>query len=290
MIYKSYAKINLYLDVVSRYKNGYHGLRSVFARISLYDVIEYNPNNLGKVRVIDTAGVLPEDNLLTRAAALFSRYVKKDVPGVDFKIEKRIPICGGLGGGSSNAAAVLKILNKVWNTRFGTAKLEHMGSRIGADVPFFIKGGIQKIAGIGQICRKVPMAGKNFSILLIAPGIKVETPGAFAELDEQGLCRDTYENRKKFAAFVGALEKGDFAGFTGNIYNKFENPVFSVHPELQEIKQMLLSAGAEAAFMSGSGSTMAGIFRQTEQSEQKLKKTIENFEKKGYKAHTVRIV
>ena len=115
MIYKSYAKLNIFLDVVTRYKNTYHGIKSIFCQISLCDVIDYRPNDLKVVRVFDSKGVLPEDNLLTKAADSFSRFTGRIPRGIDFHIEKNIPMGGGLGGGSSNAAAVLNILNKYWN-------------------------------------------------------------------------------------------------------------------------------------------------------------------------------
>ncbi len=123
-LFYSFAKLNFFLNIAGIYKNSYHRIKSIFCEIDLADTIEYEKNNLTKIRIFDKSNILPEDNLLLKASNRFIENIKKIPFGIDFYIEKKIPIGGGLGGGSSNAAAVLKILNRVWNINFSNRKLE----------------------------------------------------------------------------------------------------------------------------------------------------------------------
>lgn len=279
----SYGKINLFLDVVKTYKNGYHKIKSIFIETSLFDVIQYEKNNLGSVRVFDKTNALPEDNLLKKAADKFVSLIGKTPFGVDFHIEKKIPIGGGMGGGSANAASVLKILNSIWKINYSRKKLQSIGKLIGADVPFFIKGGVQKVTGIGDILTPLKADKFKLDILLILPEISVSTVSAYKFIDDNNLSLSTYENNKKFKNLVYGIQIGNRKMIIENIYNKFETVVFEEFPILNAIKEQLLKVGADAAFMSGSGSTMVGIFN----GKQKTVEASNFFNGQGYQTFVI---
>ncbi|MCG8571587.1 MAG: 4-(cytidine 5'-diphospho)-2-C-methyl-D-erythritol kinase [Spirochaetes bacterium] len=282
---KSYAKINLFLDVISIYKNGFHGIKSIFSEISLFDQIQYEKNDGNKIHVIVSQDTIPEDNLLTKAADHFFKFTGKSKIGFNFYLEKNIPIGGGLGGGSSNAAAVIKILNKECDTNLRIDQLKRIAGKIGSDVPFFIQGGIQQVKGTGN--RLTPLSQTNFGLnfMLIIPNARVSTPLAYSYIDQMGLAKKTVKNQKAYKQMTEAIQNNDTDLFIANIYNKFEIPIFSHYPELANIKKELFANDADQAFMSGSGSTMIGIYKN----EKKMHKSIANFSKIGYKAFTVNI-
>ncbi|HOV13171.1 MAG TPA: 4-(cytidine 5'-diphospho)-2-C-methyl-D-erythritol kinase [Spirochaetota bacterium] len=267
----SYGKINLFLDVVDLYKNGYHKINSVFMETKLFDVISFEKNDLGKIRVFDKSNTLPEENLLKKAADKLINLTGKTRFGVDFYIEKKIPIGGGMGGGSSNAASVLKILNSLWELKYSNKNLQNIGKSLGADVPFFINGGIQKVTGIGEILKPLKTPKIDLEILLVLPGISVSTPLAYKLIDSSNLCKKTYENNKKLKNLIEGLIKNNYKMIIENIYNKFETVVFKEYPMLEEIRDNIIKSGADKSFMSGSGSTMVGIYSDREKKDRALK-------------------
>jgi 4-diphosphocytidyl-2-C-methyl-D-erythritol kinase len=283
MNYKSYAKINLFLDIVSRLKNGYHGIESLFCEIDLYDEIDYEKNHLMKVRVIDESKVLPEENLLKKASDHFIRKLKKIPFGIDFHIKKNIPIGGGLGGGSSNAAAVLKILNNFWETKFTDKTLEKIGSSIGADVPFFIKGGLQQVGGIGDRLKPLNTIGPEIYLLMLMPKISIPTKMAYGLIDRSGLAKNEKRFRLKYSNMIKGFKKSDQNLIISNFYNKFEEVIFSEYDEFLIIKKEIMNSGAKAAFMSGSGSTMFGAFT----TKSLLNEGLNRLFQKGYKCRQV---
>ena len=260
MEYKSHAKINLFLDVISRLENGYHEIKSVFSEIDLHDIIVYNKNDTDKIKVTDDKNILPDENLLTKAAKIFIENIESIPFGMDFHVIKNIPIGGGLGGGSSNAAAVLKILNKEWNINFSNEKLEIIASKIGADVPFFIRGGLQEVSGIGEVLQSINVYNFNLNLLMIIPEKGISTKRAYEMIDLAGLARIDNENTMRYDNLVSGLLKSDTGLVTGNIYNKFEEVVFKEYEELVSIKEIFTESGAIVSFMSGSGSSMFGIY------------------------------
>lgn len=264
----SYGKINLFLDITGCYKNGYHRIRSLFCETSLSDVLFFERNTVSRVRVFDKLNILPEDNLLKKAADKMEGIIKKIPFGVDFLIEKRIPIGGGMGGGSSNAATVLKVLNRIWNINFSEKKLQEIGKTLGADVPFFIKGGIQKVTGIGEILNPVSISNTNLNILLIIPDVSVSTLLAYRMIDKNNLSCTSYENEKRLKKLILGLRENDYNLITNNIFNKFEVVVFEEYPVLGKIKVDMIKSGADVSFMSGSGSTMVAIYNNRKKLEE----------------------
>jgi len=284
--FNSFAKINFFLNISGIYKNSYHKIKSIFCEIDLCDIIEYEKNSLDKIRVFDKSNILPEDNLLLKASNKFIENINRIPFGVDFYIEKRIPIGGGLGGGSSNASAVLKILNRIWKVNFSNNKLEEIGSTIGSDVPFFIKGKIQAVYGTGNILKKLDIKKRiDIQILLIIPELRVSTPDAYKMLDESNLVLETFEESKKFKNIKKGFITGNFDLIINNIYNKFEQVVFKKYPLLKKIKEEILDTNAVQSFMSGSGSTMIGIYKN----EQELLKSYNYFKEKGYNVYITKI-
>ncbi len=258
--YKSHAKINLFLDVISLLKNNYHGIRSIFAEVSLSDEIQYERNDVGALRYFDRKNILPPVNLLTKAGEAVIKHAGKVPFGIDFHIDKNIPIGGGLGGGSSNAAAVLKILNDAWRLGLGRNAMYSMAKSLGADVPFFINGGVQKVAGIGEINHRLKIKKIDCRLLLIFPDLNVETSKAYKFIDRQGLTHDDKYNKKKYKNLIKGLINNDYSLIINNIYNKFEEAIFPEYPELLKIRNDIASSGADKAFMTGSGSTLVGVY------------------------------
>jgi len=262
IIVNSYAKVNFFLNVIDTYKNSYHKIKSVFGEINFSDIITAKKNfSDNEIRVFDKSNTLPKDNLLVRAANKFIENIKKVPFGVDFYLKKNIPIGGGLGGGSSNAGSVLKILNWWWSTNFKEDKLEKIAAEIGSDVPFFIKGGIQTVFGVGNITKRIKIKNKiDIPMILIVPEIKISTPDAYKMLDEAMLVGETKKEAMMFKNIVNGFIDGDIKLIAHNIYNKFESVIFKKYPEFNNIKEDIINSGAIQSFMSGSGSTMVGIY------------------------------
>lgn len=286
-IFYSYAKLNFFLNITDIYKNSYHKIKSLFTEIDLCDIIEYEKNSLNKIRVFDKNNLLPEDNLLVSASNKFIESIKKIPFGIDFHIEKRIPIGGGLGGGSSNAASVLKILNRVWHINWGNKKLKKISKKIGADVSFFIEGGIQFVSGIGDITRKINTKNKiDIPILLVIPDIKISTIDAYKMIDESFLVSESYSEKKSLKDLISGFKDCNIELIIKNIYNKFEKVIFNKYREFNKIKKDIMDSGAINSFMSGSGSTMVGIYNN----HSLLQKGYEFLKNKGYNIYITKII
>ena len=255
---KSLAKINLDLRVLAKRPDGFHDLRTVFQTISLADVIEIEYSAARKREVsIDDALAIP-DNLIVRAAnAMFDAM--KIGGRVRFRLEKRIPMGGGLGGGSSNAAAVMLALPALAGKIVPMGKLLEIGEKLGSDVPFFLQGGTQLGFGRGGELYSQPDVKTN-PILLVSPGLHVATGPAYAGLN-RGLTFDgTSSSIRSFQAFVRVLGTGrDAMAASALSVNDFESVVFRQYPQLRKIAARLrkISPGVR---MSGSGSTIFALF------------------------------
>ncbi|HEX8172636.1 MAG TPA: 4-(cytidine 5'-diphospho)-2-C-methyl-D-erythritol kinase [Thermoanaerobaculia bacterium] len=226
---KSYAKINWSLRITGKRADGFHDLETIFQTISLHDTLTFTPAPSLTLTCDDPAIPTDESNLVLRAA----RAVGATNVAID--LCKRIPAGGGLGGGSSNAAAVL--------AEFGrTSILPDIALSLGSDVPFFLMGGTAYATGRGEVLTPMaPLSG--IPLLLVLPEERVLTKEAFARITH-------------YSAPLGIDAYRDFTNFT----NDFEEPLFAIHPRLGDYKQRLYDAGATWAGMSGSGSTIAGAF------------------------------
>jgi 4-diphosphocytidyl-2-C-methyl-D-erythritol kinase len=253
---RSLAKINLDLRVLNKRTDGYHDLRTIFQTVSLADSIEISYRR-GSTEININSNLNIPDNLIVKAAD--SVLEATGVTGrLGFVLKKRVPLGGGLGGGSSNAAAVLLALPVLLRKRLRLGKLMELAASLGSDVPFFLLGGTA--AGLGRGTELYPLPDlPNFPALLITPGLHVSTADAYRALD------------RKLTADVPSGIINDFQSVAWSIAearteaslsveNDFESVVFRQHPQLKSIKGKLLKLGARPALMSGSGSTIFGIF------------------------------
>ncbi len=245
------AKINLFLHVTGKRPDGYHDLVTIMCCIGLYDTI-FLTTRVKKTTVSCSNPEVPEDetNIAFKAADLFLNRLNRQ-EGVKISIKKEIPVAAGLGGGSSNAAAVFLGLNRCYGYPFSLDDLMAMGASIGADVPFFLFGKPARASGIGEKledCDELPA----YKILLVYPGFGVSTAEVYKNVD-LGLTKCNKTLKKVF------LEKRKFS-VAYHLCNDLETVVVSRHPEIIAIKEALLSHGAKGALMSGSGPTVFGLF------------------------------
>ena len=252
----AHAKINLTLDVVGKLPNGYHELCMVMQSVSLHDMLSLETGTDAGIALRCNVKEIPcdEHNLVYKAIRAF--YEASGIPesGVSVAIEKRIPVMAGLAGGSTDAAAVIRALDFVHNTRFSEAELQKIGLTVGADVPFCISGGTMLARGVGEVLSPLsPMP--DCTILLVKPGFPVSTPYVFAALDRMEIT-----HRPDTAAMAAALSEGSLSGIAGALCNVMEGVTAAEHPEIGEIKRQLLEYGALSAVMIGSGPTVFGIF------------------------------
>ncbi len=278
---KSYSKINLFLDVVGTYKSGFHKIESLFCETELFDEISYRENALGEIRIFDESNSMPKENTITKAAEIFLSTVPHNKIGVDFHIKKNIPMGSGMGGGSSNGAAALKILNNIYETRYSYNKLESLAIKIGSDVPFFIRGGLQKVGGTGNLLKKLKAGIKKDIILVLAlPSVGVDTAKAYKMIDDKKLAKEDYQNTLKYRNIISGFLSNDFKKIINNTYNKFESVIFEEYSEIKGIYNLLKTTNPLTQFMSGSGSTIVAMFDSNESAD----KSVDVLSNNGIKA------
>ena len=254
------AKINLSLDVTGRREDGYHFVSMVMQSVSLCDRVELEK---AEEIILETdSGEIPADesNIAYKAAALFIEKYGID-GGVKIKIEKNIPVCAGLAGGSTDAAAVLKGLNLLYGLDLTEEELMETGLKLGADVPFCIMGGTALAEGIGEkLTRIAPF--KDVIICLAKPDFPVSTPQAYKEIDSKPL--EKHPDNKKM---ITAIENRDLKDVCSEMLNVFEEVMRDKHPQIEEIKRVMKTCGATGTLMSGSGPSVYGIFESAENAE-----------------------
>lgn len=252
---KAHAKLNLWLDITGTRGDGYHTLNTVMRRIDLCDDVTVETHIGGDIAISCSAPGVPSDewNIAFRAARAFFGRMNKSV-GVDIRIEKRIPVGAGLGGSSADGAAVLTALNELCGRPFDTYALCGIGATLGADVPFCITGGTARCTGIGEIMH--PIGCVPFTALIAVPEFDCSTAAAYQSYDASPI-----PEKPGFDAFCGGIAS-DRRFLAANMYNVFE--VLYKKPEIAALKEKLLDAGAEGVCMTGSGSAVFGVFRDTE--------------------------
>lgn len=255
------AKINLYLDVLSKRENGYHDIKSVMQSVSICDKItisvEKSKNTSITLYGNNNSIAWDESNLVYKACSLFIK--EAGIEGYSFTIyvEKKIPIKAGMGGGSTDAAATLNLLNDIFDEKFTEDELCALGARLGADVAFCIKGGACLCEGIGE--KLTPVSGlKNVYLLCAIGNSSISTPEAYALLDEKygTSCTDS----ASIDEFLTNVKNGDLFRICSGLYNKFESVICPALPEIEKIKSIFMENGALGALMSGSGPSVFGIF------------------------------
>lgn len=253
---QAYAKVNLTLDVLGRREDGYHDLCSVMQEISLHDDVLLELGTGEEWKLYCNALDVPcdETNLAWKAARVFFDRVGREPNGLTVRITKRIPSQAGLGGGSSDAAAVLRLLNEHYGTPLSVSELCALGAQVGSDVPFCVLGGTALAEGRGERLKKLPAAPKLY-FAVCKPDAAFSTPKLYAKLDEI-----TVTERPDTEGMCEALRSGDKARIGEGLCNVFEQAVSGSFPALSEIKSVLLACGALGAQMTGSGSAVFGIF------------------------------
>lgn len=264
LVIQAPAKINLGLEILRRRADGYHDINTVFAAVGIFDEITLHRRADGLItcRVEgDPELEAGEDNLCVRAARALQAASADDSHGLDITLLKRIPMGAGLGGGSSDAAAVLAGAARLWNLRPEQGLLLDIAAGLGSDVPFFLRGGLAQAASRGEILAPVDLEFP-YGVLLVNPGIHVPTPWAYRAVGRTGErpATDLVRHLRDAADDAGLLRE--------HITNDFEAAVFAEHPVLPELKRRLYDAGAVLALMSGSGSTMFGLFSTVQAAEQ----------------------
>ncbi|MBC17157.1 MAG: 4-(cytidine 5'-diphospho)-2-C-methyl-D-erythritol kinase [Desulfovibrio sp.] len=265
-ILASPAKINIYLKVLGLRQDGYHELDTLFYPIhGLYDTIRIEPGHDEHMfmRCPENPDLESTSNLIYKAWKAFGEATGYQ-PGMFVTLNKNIPMGGGLGGGSSNGATILRWLNE----NAGTKALPHdeliqLAVGLGADVPFFLMDGPARAQGVGEKLEASDISLSGFTLLLAMPDLHVDTPWAFKAWDEK---QESISNKESLTTPAN-LTKNSSPDSTLVVENDLESIVFSQHPELRSIKERLMQSGAMAASMSGSGATIFGLFRDRANAE-----------------------
>ncbi len=253
------AKINLFLAVGERRADGYHELDTVFHEVGLCDSVSITLHGRGGIKLKSNRGYLPDDsrNLAWKAAALFFDESGVKNPGLYINIKKNIPVGGGMGGGSADAAAVLTMLNRRYGSPLDKQRLMSAALKLGADVPFCVMGGAAHAGGIGELMTAVPPLPRC-EIVVCKPNVSVSTKAAYAMVDEWREGREV--ERVDSGGMRSALECGDLTGICAALYNDFEPPIMDKYPKIARAKAAISALGALGTLMSGSGAAVFGIF------------------------------
>lgn len=255
-LYESaFAKLNLTLDVLGRREDGYHDLRSVMQTISIRDDVEIDVGTGKPWKLLCSADGIPTDecNLAWKAAKVYCEALHKDPEGLEIRILKRIPSGAGMGGGSADAAAVLRALNRHYGSPLSIGALAELGAEVGSDVPFCTICGTAMVEGRGERVRKLPDL-PDCVFVICKPDFSVSTPELYQKIDTVAIAQRP-DNR----AMESALLAGDLGAVAENVWNVFDPIITSDHLELNYIKSICNSYGALAQQMTGSGSAVFAI-------------------------------
>lgn len=254
---KSFAKINLGLEITGKRKDGYHDLRTLFQSVDLFDILEFREARSSGIHLEGTDSSVPwdENNLIFKAASLLKER-EPSAGGIDIRVEKKIPAGMGLGGGSSNAAMTLYALNNIWALHLVKEELKGLAKRLGADVPYFLEGGL--CLGEERGDEVTPLPDLNpLSCLLVLPDFSVSTAKVY------GLYSPSLTSSRKDSKIIKFLERREFT----SLENDLEETVFHQYPQLRDIKSLFQSQGSDLALVSGSGSAVFGLFSDRQKAE-----------------------
>lgn len=252
----AYAKLNLTLDVLGRREDGYHDLAMVMQTVDLHDDLELSFEGDG-FRAVTNLDYLPTDggNLAVAAARIFCQETGCKVDGLTIKTHKRIPVCAGMAGGSSDAAAVLRALNRYTGAGLSDRRLRELGELVGSDVPYCVTGGTMLAEGRGERLTPLPPMPRCH-VAICKPNFSVSTPELFGRIDCKKLRR-----RPDTAGMIEALASKDLVQISRRLYNVFEDVLLPrQQSEVAAIKSAMLSEGALGSAMTGTGPTVFGLF------------------------------
>ena len=273
------AKINLYLRVTGRRDDGYHEIESIMQAVTLADTVTVTVDRGVSDRHVtltcsDSAIPCDGRNIAVKCAERFFDAFGIDNCAAEIHIEKRIPVAGGLAGGSTDGAAVLRALNELCGTNADTSALCEIGANVGADIPFCVLGGTAVCTGIGEVLAPVSVPSPEYSVLIVAPGGGVSTPEAYRAIDNAG----DIPQKCTAASVLAALKEGLAPKV---MHNDFEAVILPLSENAARVKEELLSLGAYSAMMSGSGPTLFGLFTDPSLCE----KAAEHLKSLGFTAH-----
>lgn len=259
---KAYAKINLALDVLYKRPDGYHEVAMIMQAVQLADTITLTSQPTDISLSVNIPG-LPADNrnLAYRAALLLKPYASPK-QGVQIKLEKKIPLAAGLAGGSADAAAVLKGLNRLWELNLTMDELSKLAAQLGSDVPFCLYNSTMLATGRGEVLEPLSRMPACY-VVLAKPAIEVPTAWVY-----QQFRADRVSRRPDIAAMRNCLDEGNLDGVARNLANVLESVTIPAHPEIAKIKEAMLTNGAMAALMSGSGPTVFGLTPSREKADE----------------------
>ena len=258
------AKLNLTLDVLGRREDGYHDMCMVMQSITLADTLTITPTSGEGIRVSTNFEFLPSDdtNLAAKAAKAFWDARGEAHQALEIDIDKHIPVCAGMAGGSSDAAAVLRGLNEQAGKPYTLMELAKVGEAVGSDVPYCVLGGTALAEGRGEILTPLAPLPKCH-VVVCKPGFPISTPTLFRKIDQVDIV-----HRPDTAGMIAALEAGDLTGVARRLYNVFEDALNDQQrASVNAIKNTLIEYGALGAAMSGSGPTVFGLFDDEEKAK-----------------------
>jgi 4-diphosphocytidyl-2-C-methyl-D-erythritol kinase len=258
------AKLNLTLDVLGRREDGYHDMCMVMQSITLADTLTIKPTTGEGIRVSTNFEFLPSDdtNLAAKAAKAFWDARGEAHQALEIDIDKHIPVCAGMAGGSSDAAAVLRGLNEQAGKPYTLMELAKVGEAVGSDVPYCVLGGTALAEGRGEILTPLAPLPKCH-VVVCKPGFPISTPTLFRKIDQVDIV-----HRPDTAGMIAALEAGDLTGVARRLYNVFEDALNDQQrASVNAIKNTLIEYGALGAAMSGSGPTVFGLFDDEEKAK-----------------------
>jgi|SRR5690625_4108867 len=251
---KAPAKINLSLDVLHKRPDGFHEIEMVMTMVDLFDRLELSVLHSDTIIISSQAGYIPldEKNLAFQAAKLIKeRYNVRQ--GVYIHLDKRIPVSAGLAGGSSDAAAALRGLNRLWNLNISNEELKQLGAELGSDVPFCVTGGTALAKGRGEQLTPLPSPPPCW-VILVKPSVHVSTADVYKRVNTQHLQAEPFTPK-----LVEAIHMRDFSRMCHSMGNALEQVTLHRHPQVAHLKTMMQRLGAEGALMSGSGPTVFGL-------------------------------
>ena len=256
---KAYAKVNLGLDVIRRREDGYHEVRMIMQTVDICDVLTFTRQERPGIVVTTDKEELPgdESNLIYKAARLVTETCSVR-EGIKIELQKRIPMAAGMAGGSTDAAAVFHGMNEMFGLGMDEDEMCALGVKIGADIPYCVRGGTALAEGIGEILTKLPDAPACV-VLVAKPDIDVSTKYVYENLHAERL-----EYHPDIDGMRAAIEEGDLRGMAERMGNVLETVTVNAYPVIREIKEVMKKSGAWNALMSGSGSTVFGIFGEEE--------------------------
>lgn len=276
IIEKAPAKINLGLDICGKRDDGFHELSMIMVSVDLNDYVTVSELEEDTISIVSNSVKMPldEKNDIYKAALLLKETygIHK---GVSIELDKRIPICAGLGGGSSDAAATLRALNQLWDLRLTYEELSKIGFKVGSDVPYCLSAGCAKITGKGDIVKVLP-AHLSGWVVLVKPDFGVSTRTIFRDIDPQAISRVDIDGIEK------ALYAKDYQALLAHMGNSLEDITIAKRPLIQKIKTRLMNGGADIALMTGSGPTVFALCSNEKRAD-RLVNSMRGFCKEVYK-------